>query len=127
MALQWHDPAEDVTDDARVRVFGRLADAWRLSVAQRAALLDSNHRTYHRWKRDPQVARLSADQRTRIAYLVRIYVDLHAIFGDGGDANAWVHRPNAAYGGEPPLSELVDGGMAELLRVAAEVALAAGS
>ncbi len=127
MALSWESPKDEATDAERIRAFGRLADAWSLSVAERATLLSTTPRTYHRWKHDPEIAGLSADQRARVEYLMRIFRNLHAIFdGDDPFADEWIRRPNMHYGERAPLDVLLAGGFAELLEMRGYVGRAAG-
>ena len=117
MAMHMEQGGTPVSDAARIRIFGRLSDAWGLTIAERSALLGVAPRTYHRWKSSPDAARLSGDQRSRITYLVHMFVDARAIFDDDGYADGWIRRPNDAFGGRPAIDVLVNGTFADLVRV----------
>ncbi|MEN3971487.1 MbcA/ParS/Xre antitoxin family protein [Sphingomicrobium sp. XHP0235] len=78
-----------------VRVFHKIADAWRLSETERMTILDVNDlRTYQGLMADePQV---SSDLLDRLSYCLGIYKALHTIFSESTAANSWLRRPNKA-------------------------------
>lgn len=105
---------------AGLRAFDRIADAWRLSVAQRLALLGGlAPATYFRWKKMPP-RHAPPDLEDRLGYVVAMYVALHAILGDAPAADEWPRRANAAplFGGNPPLELLTRGRMSDLIATA---------
>jgi len=117
--------AESSQPDSDAHVFStflRLADEWSLTNAQRSTLLDIQGRTFYRWKTNPDQLHLSHDQRTRISYLVNIYLDLHAIFDDEPRmANEWIHHKNDAFAGKAPLEALLTGTFADFYTMYQEV------
>jgi hypothetical protein len=105
---------------AGLRTFFRIADAWRLSVAERrAAFGNIAKQTLYNWRRQPDSARLTDDQLDRLSYLFGIYKALHIIFPRPEQADTWLRRPNAAppFGGKPAAELLFSGKMEDLARV----------
>jgi len=117
MAIAAQHSDDEVSDAARIRIFGRLSDAWGLTGSERATLLGAAQRTFHRWKSNPEAARLSRDQRSRITYLVNMFVDARTIFDDDAFADSWIRRPNSAFGGKPAIEVLMNGTFADLVRI----------
>jgi hypothetical protein len=60
---------------------------------------------------------LDADVLERIGHVLAIYNGLHAIFGDAIFADAWVHKPNAAFAGEAPIARILTGSFTALVQV----------
>jgi hypothetical protein len=105
---------------AGLRTFFRIADAWRLSVAERRAIFGNvAKQTLYNWRRQPESARLTGDQLDRLSYLFGIYKALHIIFPRPEQADTWLRRPNAAppFGGKPAAELLFSGKMEDLARV----------
>jgi putative toxin-antitoxin system antitoxin component (TIGR02293 family) len=59
--------------------------------------------TFHRRKRERT---LRKDESDRLFRLARIAVDAYEVFGSWPKVAAWLHRPNRALGGDPPLWRL---------------------
>lgn len=68
-----------------------------------SATLDLPPRTFSRRKRE---RRLSGDESDRLFRLARIAARAAEVLGNEGKASRWLHRPNRALGGEPPVSLL---------------------
>jgi uncharacterized protein (DUF2384 family) len=100
-----------------VKAFFNLAREWALGRDARIVLLGSpSVRTYYRW-RAGQVAALPRDTLERISVLLGIYKALHILFPTAERANAWLRRPNEAFGGETALDVMLKGRVDHLYRV----------
>ena len=114
-------PAVDVTPLARpaLRTFFRIADLWKLTVAEQMTLLGLGSRsTYFKWKKDGTDA-LSRDTLERLSYVFGIYKALEILLPDPAAADAWVRRPNTAapFGGRSALARMLSGNVADLYEV----------
>ncbi len=113
-------PATSRLSAAGVRTFFRLAEAWKLSVAEQRAMLGNvAKQTLYNWREHPDTARLSDDQLDRISYALGIYAALHVLFTRPEQADTWIRRPNDAppFGGKPAASVLFSGRMEDVIRV----------
>jgi len=102
-----------------LRAFFRIAELWRLSVAEQMTLLGITARsTFFKWKRDPNVE-LPKDTIERISYLLGIYKALQILLPDQRAADAWVRQPNLAplFGGKSALERMLSGHVADLFVV----------
>jgi hypothetical protein len=102
-----------------INAFNRIADRWELSPDQRALLLGRSGRTAYRWKggATSEGRPLQRDILERISLLIGIYEDIRKFFGAGPAADGWIRRPNADFGGEPPLSRLLAGNVEDIVEV----------
>lgn len=117
-ALQDRNVSREISP-AAVRLFLRLADAWRLTVDQRCALLGGISRpTYHNWQKG-RVGALSRDQLERISLVLGIRKGLRLLFADEASAERWFTSPNddVPFGGRSPLERMTAGGMDDLYAV----------
>jgi hypothetical protein len=104
---------------AGLRAFTRIADLWRLSIAEQQILLGVTSRsTYFKWKKDPH-PRLPRDTLERLSYLVGIYKALQLLLPQSTAADQWVRRPNqeALFGGRSALERMLSGNVADLYLV----------
>jgi hypothetical protein len=96
-----------------------ILDAWGVSAEQGRALLGSPPaRTFFSWRAGKAV-RVPADTLRRIGYLAGIYKALQIVYSDGGLADSWVKRPNAAFAGQTPLQRMLGGDVTDLAAVRA--------
>ncbi|MEO7150602.1 MAG: antitoxin Xre-like helix-turn-helix domain-containing protein [Burkholderiaceae bacterium] len=105
---------------AGLRAFGRIAQAWKLSVDEQLTLLGAPARsTYFAWRKNPGAALLSRDTLERISNLLGIYKALQILLPDAAAADAWVRKPNAApvMGGRSALEHMLAGNLSDLNRV----------
>ncbi len=108
-------PAETLGAPA-LRSFFRLAAAWKLRIAEQRRLLgDPPESTFYKWKRE-QGGSLGRDTLERISYLLGIWKSLQILFPDPAQADAWLHKPNAAplFGGHSALERMLSGNVADL-------------
>ena len=114
-------PAPDVSPErmaaAGLRAFGRIAEAWRLSVDEQLALLGQPPRsTFFAWRKAPDKAVLPRDTLERLSNLLGIYKSLQILLPDAAAADAWVRQPNAAapFGGGTALARMLAGNVSDL-------------
>jgi hypothetical protein len=101
---------------AALRSFFRLAEQWKLRIAdQRRLLGDPAESTFFKWKRD-QDGHPGRDVIERISYLLGIWKSLQILFPDPGQADAWLHKPNQAplFGGHSALERMLSGNVGDL-------------
>jgi hypothetical protein len=109
------DPA--AVDAVAVNAFFNLANEWGLSRDQQIELLGGpSPRTYYRWK-GGSVAALPRDTLERISVLLGVYKAIHILLPVPERANAWVRRPNKAFGGESALDVMLKGRVDHLYAV----------
>ena len=109
------EPVDRLTGPA-LRGFFRLAEYWKLRIAdQRKLLGDPPESTFYKWKRQ-QEGSLSRDTLERISYLLGIWKSLQILFPDRAQADAWLHKPNAAplFGDQAALERMLSGNVADL-------------
>jgi hypothetical protein len=107
--------ARDVRDrlsPAALRGFFAIMARWQVRDEQARQLLGGvSNGTFYDMKRDATRV-CSADELTRISYLVGIFKALNVLHGEGL-ADAWMQLPNAnrLFGGETPLAYVTRGGI----------------
>lgn len=100
------------------RAFVRLMDLWGVSSADAARLLgQSSPRTVQRWKAEQWGSPLGIDALERVSNLLGIHKALGILFEDKCRRDAWVRRPNAAFGGATALEVMLGGRLTDLMRV----------
>lgn len=105
-----------------LRAFFRIADRWKLTPVECAALLATSRSSIARWTTNTEPAKLTRDQVERISYILGIYVDLHAILGESPYADAWVRQANTEFAGAAPLARMLSGNVTDLADVRLYVA-----
>jgi Protein of unknown function (DUF2384) len=99
-----------------LRSFFRLAEQWKLRIAEQRRLLgDPAESTFFKWKRD-QDGNPGRDVVERISYLLGIWKALQILFPDPAQADAWLHKPNQAplFGGHSALERMLSGNVGDL-------------
>ncbi|MEO7359908.1 MAG: hypothetical protein ABI120_06245 [Gemmatimonadaceae bacterium] len=103
MPHQTSFPKAATDHDARglMALFTSVADRWQLSVEERCTLLgDVARSTHYEWTGKNPPKTLTTDQRTRIALLVAIDLQLHAFYGlHSANARTHIRRPGTAPSG----------------------------
>jgi hypothetical protein len=103
---------------AGLRAFMRIAAHWALSTEEQRRLLGEPPRSsYFAWRKAPDKAVLSRDTLERLSLLLGIYKALQILLPDPAAADAWVRKPNAAFGGSSALSQMLAGNVSDLVRV----------
>jgi hypothetical protein len=101
---------------AGLRAFEKIAEAWKLSVAEQLTLLGIDSRsTFFKWRRERN-PKLKRDTIERLSYLLGIYKSLQILLPDPKAADEWVRKPNdaAPFGGRPALARMLSGQVADL-------------
>src|SRR5689334_2292135 len=104
---------------AGLRAFERIAELWRLSVAEQLILLGIHSRsTYFKWRKEPQ-PRLPRDTLERLSYLLGIYKALQLLLPTSQAADEWIRRPNSEplFGGRSALDRMLSGHVVDLFHV----------
>ena len=116
MSVALQSRARPTSPKAALTALERIAERWKLRRQDIPALLGRKPRTVRSWfERAP--AHLDADVVERIGHLVGIFDALHIVFGDANYADRWVHEPNAAFAGRPPVELLLSGAFTPLVEV----------
>lgn len=103
---------------AGLRAFARIAAHWGLSVDEQRRLLGEPPRsTFFAWRKAPEQAALPRDTLERLSLLLGIWKSLQILLPDAAAADAWVRKPNAAFGGASALAVMLAGNVGDLLRV----------
>jgi Protein of unknown function (DUF2384) len=103
---------------AGLRAFARIAEQWGLAIDEQRCLLGEPPRsTFFAWRKSPQSAALTRDTLERLSLLLGIYKALQILLPDADAADAWVKKPNRAFGGSSALALMLGGNVADLLRV----------
>src|SRR5690242_10054267 len=101
---------------AGLRAFGKIAEAWGLTIAEQLKLLGiASRSTYFKWRRERE-PRVPQDTLERLSYLLGIYKSLQILLPDAHAADEWVRRPNAEslFGGGSALDRMLSGQVADL-------------
>jgi antitoxin Xre/MbcA/ParS-like protein len=114
-------------DAVALRAFFRLVELWGLSMEQARVLLGRPSRaTLYNWKAG-RARSLPHDVLRRISYLLGIHKALQILYQDPAQADVWVTRPNAAFGGQSALERMLAGDVADLAAVRAHLDAARGA
>ncbi len=113
---------------AGLRAFARIAEHWQLGVDEQRRLLGEPARsTFFAWRKQPAKAVLPRDTLERLSNLVGIYKSLQILLPDAAAADAWVRKPNTAFGGQSALGQMLGGNVSDLNRVRRLLDAARGS
>jgi hypothetical protein len=102
---------------AGLRAFGRIAEAWGLTVEEQLLLLGQPPRsTYFAWRKQPEKATVPRDTLERLSNILGIYKSLQILLPDAAAADAWVRQPNSAtpFGGGTALARMLAGNVSDL-------------
>lgn len=106
--------------------FFRVVELWGLSPDEARVLLGQPSRaTFYNW-RAGKVRALPFDTLRRISYLLGIYKALQILYSEPSMADAWLKRPNRAFGGRSALEHMLAGDVADLAHVRAHLDAARG-
>ncbi|WP_323799134.1 MbcA/ParS/Xre antitoxin family protein [Parasphingorhabdus sp.] len=108
--------------DGQIRIpvgmdaFQRLAELWQLSTEDQILLLGSPGRsTFFKWKKDGGT--LPRDTNERISHLLAIFKALEIMLPDERAADGWIRRANHYFHGQSALDVMLNGQIADILRV----------
>ena len=110
-------PQADVQAVA-LKAFGRIADAWSLTVEEAAALADMSESTWKRARKPEFRGRLTHDQRLRLSALVGLYKSLELYFNPP-ISGQWVKLINSGpeFNKQRPVDAMIRGGLPKILQV----------
>ncbi|MEB8386502.1 DUF2384 domain-containing protein [Rhodobacteraceae bacterium KMM 6894] len=116
LAATVRDPAE--VNAVALKAYGRIADAWDLTLKEAAGLADMSISTWKRAKKPAFSGELTKDQLLRLSAVIGIYKSLDLYFSDPL-ARQWFTRPNTGplFGGTRPIDTAIDGGLPRILAV----------
>jgi hypothetical protein len=113
------DSVQPLDHRAAKRAFFRIMAAWDVGDAEARVLLGSPSRsTFYNYKRGEGGA-LNADTLERISYVFGIYKGLKLLFPNPQQADGWVRKANAAFGGRSALEHALGGKVMDLAGVRA--------
>jgi hypothetical protein len=99
--------------------FFRIMELWQASNAEVRAVIGSPPlRTFFEWKAG-RVKRIPDDTLRRIGYVAGIFKALQILYADPLQADGWLRRPNAHFGGQAPLARMAAGDVTDLAAVRA--------
>ncbi|OCW56873.1 antitoxin Xre-like helix-turn-helix domain-containing protein [Hoeflea olei] len=101
-----------------LKAFARIADAWKLTLREAAALADMSESTWKRARKPDFAGDLTRDQMLRLSGLIGIYKALELYF-DEPISRQWVRLANRGpeFDGARPVDAMVEGGLPKILRV----------
>ena len=106
-----------IDHDAVKRGFFRIMDAWEVRDSDAQVLLGRPSRTtFYAWKKG-EGGKLSHDTLERVSYLLGIYKALQLLFSNPDQADTWMKKPNAAFGGQSALERALGGRVVDLAHV----------
>lgn len=121
--LESDDMASIASEDDSLRIaasiamFERVSEHWSLRGSERETLLGGVPKsTWSEWRQRPKSARIKADTRERIANLLLVDFNAHALFAPEF-ADRWVREPNAALNGISPLAKMLAGKVEDVIAV----------
>ena len=95
---------------AAVKAYFDIMNKFQWSTADAYTLIGSPERdVFDAWQRGEEGPRMTVDEMRTVSFLLRIHSALHTLFPDNEQAVAWVHRPNAHFGGKTPLEVMLVG------------------
>ncbi len=103
--------------ESGIRAFERIADRWKLTRAEREAILGMPRSTYARLRAKPERANLDRSTLERLSLVFGIYKALHVLFSDDERADTWIDRPSAAFGDRPARERITSGLITDLAKV----------
>lgn len=99
--------------------FFRIMDLWGAGNAEARVILGAPpERTFFAWK-SGRAKRVPDDTLRRIGYVAGIFKALQILYSDAAQADGWLKRPNAAFGGQTPLARMCAGDVTDLAAVRA--------
>lgn len=109
-----------ITDDeaaAMARAVVNLFVRWKLSDAEAPILLGGlSSSTWSRWKAG-KAARISRDQKARLAHLMGIHKALRIIFREPERGYGWIKRSNSAFAGKSALDVMLNGELTDIIAI----------
>ena len=106
---------------AGIRAAFRLFDLWGLSTDQARTLLGQpSPATFYRWKAG-DIRTVPHDCAWRVGDLLGVHKALRYLFVDPTRAQAWIRKPNTAFGGRSALERMLGGAPADITAIRAHL------
>ncbi len=105
---------EAMDHSAVKRAFFRIVGLWKVRDGDAQILLGRPSRTtFYAWKKG-RGGDLGHDTLERVSYILGIYKALQLLFPSTAQADAWMNRPNDAFGGKTALDHALGGRVVDL-------------
>ncbi|WP_223385573.1 helix-turn-helix domain-containing protein [Oricola cellulosilytica] len=102
------------------KALARVAEHWRLTNEEAAALAGVTPRTWSRMKDGSFRGALNQDQMMRASLLVGLFKGLRLLF-DGPLTYGWPKSANAGFAGKTPVEMMIGGGIPAMMRIRGHV------
>ena len=101
-----------------LKAFGRIAEAWSLTVREAAALADMSEANWQQARKPGFSGELSRDQMLRLSALVGLYKSLEIYFNPPL-SEQWVKLANSGpeFDGQRPVDAMIHGGLPKIMSV----------
>ena len=101
-----------------LQALARIADSWKLTLREAAALADMSESTWKRARKPGFAGSLTRDQLLRLSALIGLYKSLELYFNEP-ISREWVKLPNQGpeFDGARPVDAMIAGGLPKILRV----------
>ena len=101
-----------------LKAFGRIAEAWSLTVREAAALADMSDANWKQARKPGFSGELSRDQMLRLSALVGLYKALEIYFNPPLSGQ-WVKLANSGpeFDGQRPVDAMIHGGLPKIMSV----------
>lgn len=97
--------------------FFRIMELWGVNSARARAILGSPpERTFYKW-RAGEIGSVPLDTIRRIGYVSGIWKALQIVYSNPQQADGWLKRANADFGGQAPLDRMAAGDVTDLAAV----------
>ncbi|MGB5810000.1 MAG: MbcA/ParS/Xre antitoxin family protein [Polyangiales bacterium] len=117
LSAQFEPATHAIDHDVVKRGFFRIMDAWGVRDGDAQVLLGQPSRTtFYAWKKG-KGGKLAHDTLERVSYVLGIYKALQLLFPNPAQADAWVGKPNDAFGGQSALAHALGGRVVDLAQV----------
>ncbi len=110
--------AEPDRQGVALKAFVRIADGWKLTLCEAAALTDMSESTWKRAKNPGFAGALTQDHMLRLSALIGLYKSLELYFNEP-ISREWVKIPNQGpeFDGARPVDAMIAGGLPKILHV----------
>lgn len=99
------------------RAFFRIMEAWGVAGEDARTLLGRPGRSSYFAYKKGEGGPLPFDGLSRVSYVLGIYKALQLLFRDSAQADAWMGKKNAAFGGKSALEHALGGQLVDLAEV----------
>lgn len=99
---------------AGLKAFFNIMELWQIKPQDAMILLGQPARsTFFKWKKEKS-GDVPYDSMIRISYILGIYKTLQILFTENNRADNWLHKPNAAFGGQSALERMLGGNVTDI-------------